>query len=94
MNIQYPSLPETESWTKEQCLKHEKELLGFYLTDNPLSKYEDDIFELTFQKGKGDILYMSGIIADVKERFDKKGNKWGLVTIETLENSVQLYIFN
>ena len=94
LNIQYPTLDHSEVWTKEQCLKHEKELLGFYLTDNPLSKYEDDIFELTFKKPKGDILYMSGIITDIKERFDKKGNKWGLVTIETLENSVQLYIFN
>jgi len=94
LSINYPPLPDVDQWTKEESLKFEKELLGFYLTDNPLSKYEDDIFELTFKKEHKDVLYMSGIISDITERFDKKGNKWGLVTIETLENSVQLYIFN
>ena len=38
-SITYPEISQNESWTQEQHSKLEKELLGFYLTYNPLQKY-------------------------------------------------------
>ena len=40
--LKTPILRETEEWNSEKKLKHEKQLLGLYLTDNPLLKYEKD----------------------------------------------------
>ena len=37
---------QADKWSKDECLKHEKDLLGFYLSDNPLLKYSDDLGEL------------------------------------------------
>jgi len=94
-NISYPGLQECPPWKKEQCLKHEKELLGFYLTDNPLSKYEEDIKEISILNDYNkDIIYLGAIITDVQFRFDKNGNKWALITLDTLNTTIQAYIFN
>ena len=94
-SISYPTIQDYELWEQEKCLKHEKDLLGFYLTDNPLSKYEDDIKEFSvLNKFNKKNIYLSGIITEVQLRFDKNGNKWALVTLDTLNNVVQAYIFN
>jgi len=36
-------LPDLDPWPESERLSHEKEALGFYLTGNPLSEYEDDL---------------------------------------------------
>ena len=91
----YPSLLSAEEWTKERCLKEEKQLLGFYLSDNPIYKYEQDLEEMMNSKyTKKDILNLSGIINDVQYRFDKNGNKWALISFDSITNNIQLYVFN
>jgi len=91
-----PPLPETEIWSVEECSKYEKKLLGFYLTHNPLSKYEDDLNEIALsnQRNKNDIVKVGGLIADVEYRFDKNNNKWALLKVESLVNTIQVYVFN
>jgi len=91
----YPSLLSVEEWTKEKCLKEEKQLLGFYLSDNPIYKYEQDLEEMmNYKYTKKDILNLSGIINDVQYRFDKNGNKWALISFDSITNNIQLYVFN
>ena len=93
--ISTPSLAQQEEWTKDECLKHEKELLGFYLSDNPLLKYADDLNELLNKNFlKPPYLSTAGIVSDIVYRFDKNGNKWALVSLDTLNESLQLYVFN
>ena len=93
--IQVPKLIDVENWDKETCLKHEKELLGFYLSENPLYKYEKDIKELTHSKTLGSqFIPFGGIITNIQYRYDKNGNKWALISLETLETNIQLYVFN
>ena len=93
--ISTPSLVQQEEWTKDECLKHEKELLGFYLSDNPLLKYSDDLNELLNKNFlKPPYLSTAGIVSDIVYRFDKNGNKWALVSLDTLNESLQLYVFN
>ena len=90
-----PDLLNVEHWTKEECLKQEKELLGFYLSDNPIYKYEKDIKELTSDKfSSGNLINAAGIISDIQYRFDKNSNKWALISFDTLDKNLQLYIFN
>ena len=39
-------------------------------------------------------LSTAGIVSDIVYRFDKNGNKWALVSLDTLNESLQLYVFN
>ena len=95
LEIATPNLMQADKWSKDECLKHEKDLLGFYLSDNPLLKYSDDLGELLNKNFlKFPLLPVAGIISDVIYRFDKNGNKWALVSLETLTESIQLYVFN
>ena len=40
-----PTLREVVAWSSEECLHREKEIIGFYLSGDPLKKYIDDINE-------------------------------------------------
>ena len=46
-DIAAPALPDVEEWTIEECLRREKEIIGFYLSGDPLEKYMDDIREFS-----------------------------------------------
>ena len=95
LSIQTPKLFNVENWDKDVCLKHEKQLLGFYLSENPLYKYETDLKELMHPNVvKSPLIPLGGIVSDVQYRYDKNGNKWALVTFDTTQSSYQLYIFN
>jgi len=90
-----PDLSVAEQWSHEKCLKLEKEFLGFYLSDNPIYKFEKDIEELTVNKfTPHNTVNIVGIINDITYRFDKNGNKWALISFDTLDKNLQLYVFN
>ncbi len=93
--ISTPDLVQKDPWSKDECLKHEKELLGFYLSDNPLLKYSNDLDELMNKNFlKNPYISTAGIISDIVYRFDKNGNKWALISLDTLTETLQLYAFN
>jgi len=98
LGISSPTLQGTEKWNQDECCKKEKELLGFYLTHNPLSKHEDDLNELIIANNKinhnTQIIRAGGLISDIQHRFDRNNNKWALLTVETLSNTIQIYVFN
>jgi len=98
--IQYPALVKADEWTIEKELKYEKELLGFYLSSNPLAKYEQDFIELSsinnegISKFSGEKVQVGGIISSFQLRYDKNGNQWAIVSLETYSGNLQLYVFN
>ena len=93
--ITTPDLVHKDPWSKDECLKYEKELLGFYLSDNPLLKYSDDLEEIMNKKFlKKPHISTAGIVSDIVYRFDKNGNKWSLISLDTLTETLQLYAFN
>ena len=42
-----PSLPTSEEWEESKVLEKEKEVLGMYLSGQPLLKYAEDLEEFT-----------------------------------------------
>tara|TARA_B100000029_G_scaffold368455_1_gene362002 strand:+ start:1091 stop:4525 length:3435 start_codon:yes stop_codon:yes gene_type:complete len=98
--IHYPSLEDCDPWPIEKELKYEKKLLGFYLSSNPLEKYENDLIELSTLDSNGytifnnDRISTGGIISNINLRYDKKGNQWAIVTLDTLFGSIQAYVFH
>jgi len=99
-DVHYPILEPCESWPTEKELKYEKELLGFYLSGNPLEKYENDLIELSTIDSNGCNLFNSeqvgtgGIISNITLRYDKKGNQWAIINLDTLFGSLQVYVFH
>ena len=99
-NIIYPKLKNIEPWPVEKELKHEKELLGFYLSNDPLAKHEEEFIELSTLDSDGNNKYNSefvqigGIIANVNLRYDKNGNQWAILSLDTYSGSMQVYVFH
>ena len=82
---------------KNKTITLETDKIGFYLTSNPLERFEKDLIELSHIPDEIDeksIIRIGGIISDVQYRFDKNGNKWALITLDILTKSIQVYIFN
>ena len=100
LNIAYPVLVDCEPWPVEKELKYEKELLGFYLSNNPLAKYEEDFLELSTINSDGYNMFNTekvqtgGIITNINLRYDKNGNQWAIIALETLFGSLQVYVFH
>jgi len=92
-----PALQKMTPWNKDECLKYEKQLLGLYITSNPLEKHEEDLKEFSnfnIEKNKNQYLKLGGIISDIQYRFDKNGNKWALLNLDIITTSIQVYVFN
>ncbi len=98
--VYYPLIEPCEPWPTEKELKHEKELLGFYLSSNPLEKYEEDLIELSTIDSNGCNIFNNeqvgtgGIISDLNLRYDKQGNQWAIISLDTLFGSLQVYVFH
>ena len=97
--VHYPALESCEPWPVEKELKYEKELLGFYLSHNPLAQYEEDFIELSTIDSNGRNMFNSeevrtgGIISNINLRYDKNGKQWSILTLDTLFGSLQIYVF-
>ena len=96
MEIPVPELTDAEEWSSEVCLSKEKELIGFYLSGNPLEPYESDLkdFEISKAKGKDADLRVGGLISSSKLLFDKRNNQWAIITLERMSSKAEVFIFS
>lgn len=88
-NIVEPNLPDVPSWTETQRLEKEKEVLNFYISGHPLTKYQPHLLSFaTLFLGKresqliGKQVRCCGLITNVRTRMDKKEQTIAFVTIE------------
>ena len=96
MEIPIPELTDAEEWSSDVCLSKEKELIGFYLSGNPLEPYESDLkdFEISTAKGKDSDLRVGGLISSSKLLFDKRNNQWAIITLERMSSKAEVFIFS
>ncbi|MBM6698907.1 DNA polymerase III subunit alpha [Bifidobacterium pullorum subsp. saeculare] len=98
------NVPDVEEWDKKTKLNFEREMLGLYVSDHPLSGMtavlaglrEMSIAHLIDRAktmGEGQQVTLAGLITGVDRRVSKKGNPWAIVTIEDLESSIQCMFF-
>ncbi|HLR27468.1 MAG TPA: DNA polymerase III subunit alpha, partial [Ruania sp.] len=98
--VDIPDLPE---WDKKQKLAFEREMLGLYVSDHPLSGLEHvlsqaaDVSIATLiadeNRPDGSTVTIAGLITSLQRKMSKKGNPWAIVTIEDLEGSVDVMFF-
>ncbi len=92
-----PGIPE---WPESQKLGYERELIGFYVTAHPLSKYSkvlknhataltDNLAEFQDQTE----VTIGGVIDSLKEILTKKGDKMAFVTLQDLRGTCEIVVF-
>ena len=93
-------LPEIEPWSKQESLKREKEVLGFFLNDHPLNSIQYlldkittcNIGQLSEQTNKKKVT-IAGLVTAMRERLTKKATLMAFATLEDLTDEVELIIF-
>jgi len=91
-----------EEWPQHELLKHEKELLGFYVTGHPLTPFAPILEKYTLATTakladlpNRSLTRIGGLIAAAQHGFSKKSGKpYSMVTLEDLEGSVQMLVMN
>ncbi|WP_152973660.1 DNA polymerase III subunit alpha, partial [Bifidobacterium aesculapii] len=98
------TVPDIEDWDKKTKLNFEREMLGLYVSDHPLSDMQallDSLRDASIARlvdgtdpvPEGRKVTIAGLIINVDRRVSKKGNAWAIVTIEDLESSIQCMFF-
>ena len=98
--VSAPALPNIEKWTSEEELRREKDIIGFYLSGDPLEKYIDDIVEFSnidlanIPEKKPDEILIGGIIKKISIRYDKKNRPWAIVELNGSIGKADIFVFN
>jgi len=96
-------VPDIPDWDKKQRLAFEREMLGLYVSDHPLSGLEHvltraadtSIAALMADETRpdGSTVVIAGLITSLQRKMSKNGNPWAAVTIEDLEGGVEVMFF-
>ncbi len=88
-------------WSASEMLAFEKELLGFYVSGHPLSRYADVLrrYELTStarlsELQDGQMTRLGGIISKMALKTTKQGKPMAILTLEDLEGTVEVLVFS
>ncbi|MBM7825583.1 DNA polymerase-3 subunit alpha [Arcanobacterium pluranimalium] len=98
------SVPDIPEWDKKQKLNFERDMLGLYVSDHPLSGLEPflnrnsdtTVVELLDNESLSDgaSVVVAGIISSVQTRISKKNGKaWATAIVEDLTGSVEVNFF-
>jgi DNA polymerase-3 subunit alpha len=98
--VREPDLPLVESWSKKYEMSKEREVLGFYLTDHPLRKYELEYRSFssihlgeTEELEKVDHLRVAGVITGLKTKIDRSGKTMAFFTLDDFTGSCECLMF-
>lgn len=95
-DIDYPDIDEIP---ESELLKHEKEVLGFYVSSHPLSKYQYLLGLMTINLSQLEEMQhdsqvtIGGIVKDVKYHLTKSQEKMAFITVEDLEGVCDVVVF-
>ncbi len=101
MQIIEPDLPETDEWSQKETLAKEREVLGFYLSDHPLSKLEmeyksfADIYLGDSDTFKFDrTIDVCGVVTSVRTKIDKSGKTMAFFRLDDFSGSCECLMFS
>jgi DNA polymerase-3 subunit alpha len=97
-----PKIPVCEAWSNLEQLKHEKDVVGFFISGHPLDTYKLEMDNFCFhtladtkkiEENKNKDLVLGGIVTNVHNGVTKTGNPWGKITIEDYNESSEIAFF-
>jgi DNA polymerase-3 subunit alpha len=96
-------VPDVPDWDKKQRLAFEREMLGLYVSDHPLSGLEHVLAQaadcslatLTGDETRADgsTVTVCGLVTNLQRRMSKNGNPWASLTLEDLDGSIEVLFF-
>ncbi len=94
-------LPQLDEFPKQVILQNEKEIIGFYVTDHPLSEYKNVLqrfmplhqFIGETQVADGQIVRVAGIISACSIKNTKKGDTMAVLTLEDFSGRFPVIAF-
>ncbi len=93
-------VPQAQKWTRRERLSNEREALGFYITGHPLDAFTGEIAlfgNATSSRiaalKQGAEIKIGGVIAGVREKSTKRGEKMAILTLEDLEGILEVVVF-
>src|SRR5579862_237868 len=96
----HATIPEGE-FEKGELLRMEKESLGLYVSEHPLSAIRDQLRRRTDctlveleRRREGETVLAGGIVAGVRTTTTKKGEPMAFVQLEDVTGSVEVVVFN
>ncbi len=101
MHIYEPKLPVVRPWETKERLAKEREVLGFYLTDHPLRKYETEYNSFaTVHLGEmetykfNESVRACGVVTEVRTKIDKRGNQMVFFKLDDFSGSCECLMFS
>jgi len=97
----FHDIPDIKEWPESQLLSFEKEMLGFYITKHPLTRFEKilrlygnaNVMSLGSRRD-GDNIVIGGILNTVKLTTTKKtGERMAIAKLEDLTGIVEVLVF-
>lgn len=96
-------VPDVPDWDKKQRLAFEREMIGLYVSDHPLSGLEHvlaaagdcSIAALSTDETRADgsMVTVCGLVTSLQRKMSKNGNPWAAVTLEDLDGSIEIMFF-
>lgn len=90
-----------EPWSRAMKLQYEKEVLGFYLSDHPMSGLSSLVrvwttgsIEKLAEIESDKRVVVAGLITSLREIITKKGSRMAFAQLEDLTGSIELVVFS
>jgi DNA polymerase-3 subunit alpha len=97
----HPVIPSLEEFEKNDLLKLEKETLGLYVSEHPLTAIRDQLRRKTDcalneleRRRDGEVVVVGGIVSSLKQMTTKKGEPMVFAGIEDVTGSCEIVAFN
>ncbi len=99
--IAEPKLTSVNKWSEKDTLSQERKVIGFYLTDHPLRKYEIEYKSFasvhlgeTEELSEVEDVKVCGVITDLKNKIDKSGNTMAFFKLDDFTGSCECLMFS
>jgi DNA polymerase-3 subunit alpha len=90
----------TAEFERAERLRFEKEMLGLYVSDHPLSGVEGALRRKTdcsiaeaADREDGAVMVLGGLITGLARKYTKKGDQMAVFILEDLESSIEVTVF-
>jgi DNA polymerase-3 subunit alpha len=101
ISVAEPALISAEEWTEKERLAKERDVVGFYVTGHPLSRYEVEYRSFTnFHIGEVEDnkeienVRACGVITNIRTKIDKSGKPMAFFTIDDFSGSCECLMFS
>ncbi|MEN9552723.1 MAG: polymerase alpha subunit, partial [Actinomycetota bacterium] len=93
------AIPDVQ-FTKGDQLRHEKDMIGLYISDHPLRGVETALRRLTtstirdLETREAGMVTIGGVVSALNRRFTKRGDQMATFVLEDMDASIEVTVFS